>query len=152
MNQLKLNLQKLPTELCDKIMTYSYSPQSTQLLEDIRSYGFTLQHISQIYYDKWDDRYEELLIHHILEHNMYGYYLEKCIKIFRRLYSVKNWSREEICNFIRRFTLNSSSRIRISFFWGLLTVDERNEFIDLSKQEEEDYEEYDEFEEEDYDY
>ena len=46
-------MKRLPTEVVDKIFTYYYSPQSEDLLEDIKNYNKTLKAIKKIYYDFW---------------------------------------------------------------------------------------------------
>jgi len=47
------NLKKLPTFVIDKIFTYYYSPQSKELLADIKNYNQTLREIKKIYYNFW---------------------------------------------------------------------------------------------------
>jgi len=47
------NLKKLPTDVINKIFSYYYSPQSKELLDDIKNYSKSLKIIEKIYYDFW---------------------------------------------------------------------------------------------------
>ena len=48
-NYIKL----LPEDILYKIISYSYSPQPKELLEDIRDYSSTLNTVGNVYYNRW---------------------------------------------------------------------------------------------------
>ena len=43
------NLKKMPTDVINKIFSYYYSPQSKELLDDIKNYTKSLKVIEKIY-------------------------------------------------------------------------------------------------------
>ena len=47
------NLKKMPMDVINIIFSYYYSPQSKELLEDIKNYTKSLKIIEKIYYDFW---------------------------------------------------------------------------------------------------
>ena len=44
---------KLPREIVDHILQYTYMPQPLGLLEDIRDYSSTLEMAGNVYYKRW---------------------------------------------------------------------------------------------------
>ena len=135
----------LPNEIQYKIMSYSNNIQSPRLCEDIRNYYMTLVNIYQQYYSIYieglleqDPGDKEWLINDIYSY-MNDYY-PTCLGY-----------REQFCNIIKRsyillchkkvgMDINkyiqslNSCRVdsEINIIWGLLTIEERNHFINYS--------------------
>uniref|UniRef100_A0A6C0HYZ9 Uncharacterized protein n=1 Tax=viral metagenome TaxID=1070528 RepID=A0A6C0HYZ9_9ZZZZ len=160
------NLLHLPNELVLKIWSYTYSPQPSNLLEDIRDYSSSFDVICYYYFTKLMEDYgNDFLfhtyinwaIHDIVDYisffkNDYEIILnETDYSVWRRCFQCKNMNTLELEGFIYKFEKGSLDNTKLRFLWGLLQPNERKEFI-------EDYEEFlfddeeEEDEEEDFDY
>jgi hypothetical protein len=137
--------RKLPSEIFDIILSYSYSPQPRELMEDIRHYYKSRNIIFRLYLQK----YSRYLIE---RERPYYYYLKETNywlihDIF--VYSTNNnilledydskvftiWKRnpflnteDKIIHFVYFLDLFPKSR-QINLFWGIFTIEERDEFM-----------------------
>ena len=133
MSKLSVRWKQLPEDLQRKILPYTYSPQSDILLEDIRNYHTTLKLIKEIYKSYCDN--DEILdwiindIHRWLNNDiptMFGYTGKFITTIKRNPYYYLR--APDIEFFIRKLDTKSPI-IEVHIFWGLLTADERKQFI-----------------------
>jgi len=133
-------IRQLPDDVKNYIIPFTYSPQPNILLEDIRSFISTKQDVSYTYFRHWFDSTEDdaekcWLINDLFafandyEPTIFGY-VDSFYNIFSRNIMLKN-DKEKIKQFI--VTLESESLDKqINIFWGLLTLEERNDFIDIA--------------------
>ena len=78
---MTLNLSKIPKEIIDKyIIPYTYTPQSPELLNDIKTFHCTLTQLFDMFYKVYADNPDEKIgIHRLLKINInhYLYEIEK---------------------------------------------------------------------------
>jgi hypothetical protein len=129
-------IKKLPEELRQYILTFTYEFQPFFLLNDIRHYVTTRPNIQDWYINRFAWEYPDA--EHDWLHNdligfcneqyatMYGY-RDRFVGIFSRMFWLKNKSREELLCNIRKLFKNSVKANNIT--WGLLTIEERDKFI-----------------------
>jgi hypothetical protein len=129
-------IRRLPEELRRYIITFTYEPQPTFLLNDIRHYVFTRATIQEWYTTRfaWEypnaenDWLDNDLIGMCNQHHatMFGY-RDYFFTIFTRFFMLKNKTRKQIlriCNNMHRDTKKSSN-----ITWGILTPEERDVFV-----------------------
>jgi len=149
------NIQNLPIELQNIIISYTYSPQPMPLLRDIRDFYDSISLVYtyieetdalQAYYlnSAIDDFHNEL--HTYIHYYLYDGTMENISEYFwKRYFMYRTMDITHISRLImermNEYPINSQLRI----IWGLFTPEERCEFIDFYE------EEYFE-EEEDYDF
>lgn len=133
MSKLSARWKQLPEDIQRQILPYTYFPQSDILIEDIKNYHTTLNLIKEIY--KWycdDNEILDWLINDIqgwLNNNiatMFGY-TGKFINTIKRnpYYHLRV---PDVESYIENFDkIPPNTEVRI--FWGLLTPDERKQFI-----------------------
>jgi hypothetical protein len=127
-------MNKLPEDILNLIITYTYTPQNKKLLDDIRDYYESKSYILSTYSNKClfnDDSDLEWIINDIFrfanewQPSIYGY-KDKFIDIWKRHFLIKNY--EQFYNHMimfDKFTIHK----QINLFWALMTIDEREEFI-----------------------
>jgi hypothetical protein len=133
MNKL---IDKLPREVVDIIIGYTYKPQSIELRNDIISFVLTKQNII----NKFKIRYFNLTFVDIQKHlsfHIYNYLIglkntyseckNKVYEISKKNYILNN-KNDGVDNIIKNF---SNNYYIFRFFWGLFTPEERNHFIDI---------------------
>jgi hypothetical protein len=133
-------MNKLPQELIAKIISYTYSCQNKDLLEDVKSYVGLKQVVLADYYRMWiveirspENQDKNWLANDIslflndYEASMNGY-TKTYLAAFRRLFKLKNKSYEEIVHISFRLWDIEVNYI-INFLWGLLTTEQRHQFI-----------------------
>ena len=138
------NLNFLPQNIVDYIIPYTYSPQSNDLLEDIRSFVETKQTICSIYRIRWDIfDYLELnedknwLINDISiqlnedQPSMYDY-SDYNRSVFSRHFRLKNYAKNKLDEFILK-TIFENVDWQINFIWGLMNPLERDAFISVQE-------------------
>ena len=144
-----MNLSSLPLEIVSKcILPMTYSPQSNELCEDIRSFYNVKGRIYTKYRSKYPptaQTYEGESAEDWLENDltrflnddtptMYGI-KEQYIKIYSRLFTLKNQSNERVLN---RIFISSSGYKElvdenndINTIIAILTVDERIKLVEF---------------------
>lgn len=108
---MKSYIALLPDELVLKIISYSYSPQSKELCQDVQSYKKTETYLKNIYREDYQDEEEAMgwLSNNICRFlnddiaTMFGY-RSRFIDVFRRPIQNKNKSDIEIARYIETIT------------------------------------------------
>jgi hypothetical protein len=133
--------KRLPIELIYMILLYLRFVQDPILLKDISSFSKTMTNITNIYYEKWiiDRKFIKGEDTNWLENDMILYANEnvptgvglqpKFKEILSRFCNIKKVSR---LNFQKYAYSNKlPAKTRANMLWGLFTVVERNEFVEL---------------------
>ena len=133
-------IQRLPEDIKNYIIPFTYSSQPSELLEDIRSFFSTKQEVSYIYFTQWFDSTEEDLDKCWLVNDLFAFandynptlygYLESCYIMFSRNIMLKS-SHKRINNFLSKLEKETFNK-KINVFWGLMTPEERIDFIDIA--------------------
>lgn len=131
-------IQKLPTDIIQKIIPYTYNLQDKTLLDDIVNYKTTRTRIDELYYNCWivlvgleQPNDKDWLINDIFAYandykaTMNGY-VEKFYRIFYRNPRLHNI--EEVNQYVEKLE-RQEVIAQINIFWGLLTPEERNSII-----------------------
>ena len=129
-------VKKLPEELRQYILAFTYSFQPFILLNDIRDYTRTRPIIQEWYINRFaweypnaenDWLYNDLIGfcngHHAL---MYGY-RENYYEILSRLFLLKNKTCEQLLPYCRIFRYSSKTN---NIIWGIFTEEERSSFME----------------------
>jgi len=144
-NRIIYGLKQLPVELIDNIISYTYSPQSEELIMDIHMYHNSMTNIHSMFYNTFygvdnSDIYKiELLDALVLYSNNYiplhyGYH-EDFYKIWNRFPLFKKYrenddiNRSKIHEYIEKIFTLKSINTRINMLWGIFTHGERLNFI-----------------------
>jgi len=135
--KLTLNelLNKLPPELINLIVSYSYNVQNKTLLNDIIHFNLTKDIIHSHYFNfnlhqDMDIDYKQSLMndifHYANDNKSIDYGLtDKFCNIFFRNKQLKN--KKNISNYV--CNKNKTIIYHINIFWGIFNVNERMEFI-----------------------
>jgi hypothetical protein len=130
-------IQKLPTDVIQHILSYTYCPQNKNLLVDLANYTETKEQLLDLYYDFWVTKMQEFgedknwLINDIFgfanneKPTMCGY-VDNFYNIFKR--NIFLQTNEKIDKYVYNLEKKPSPN-QINIFLGLLTVNERNDFL-----------------------
>ena len=131
-------IHRLPEDIIDYIIPYTYQLQNKQLLCDIKNYKETKDIVLELYYNLWIIYMEETepedkywLINNIIAHinnykaTMYGY-VENFYNIFRRNQYLQTY--EDINNYVSILETKPVDS-QINIIWALLTPKERYDII-----------------------
>jgi len=140
MRELAELVEKLPLDLVLQIIPYTYHLQNKELLDDIKSYSETKTILSNYYYNYWIVSLEEpedgdkyWLINNLFSFvnnykpTMDGY-VEQFYNIFKRNAFLE--TSQDIDSYILQLEKKNVTT-QINIFLGLLTLEERNEFIGI---------------------
>ena len=126
-------IKRLPEELRQYILSFTYNPQSFVLLNDVQHYTRTRPIIQEWYTNRFAWEYPNAehdwlnndLLGFCNEHHasMFGY-RDHYIEIFKRLFLLKDKPREQVLSKSNRYSAKTNNTI-----WGILTVKEREAFI-----------------------
>jgi hypothetical protein len=131
---------RLPTELIDKILSYSYHIQSPELIRDICHFHKSRKHILHLYYDIWIIEMNEIVPEekYWLINDLFAYsdqyiifnddlnYVYNYYDVFLRNILVKDYETvDKYVDYLSKQTVET----QINIIWGLLNVVERDEFI-----------------------
>ena len=130
-------LHKLPRDIVDHIIPYTYNTQNKKLLDDIQNYYDTKQAILMLYEESWKQESDDLdisdyypnewLINDIYAYSnnyypgMYGF-VKSFYNIFRRCLFLKKI--KDIEKYVSKLE-KKPSNTQINIFWGLFTPEER---------------------------
>ena len=150
MNTLTKRIHRLPLELrlwC--IIPYTYQLQNKALLRDIRTYRTDKNILDNVYGTQYNNnillhdlkqfcQIEEILFYIVHDNpdevnNISIDDLPHCFTIWRRYYANQQLDNVELMNEMIPFIttrINSSLSRKIHFIFGLLTVEERTNFIE----------------------
>lgn len=137
---INIIINKLPIDIVNNIISYTYSPQSKELMNDIKSYFKTKRKVFADYHDMWfDDIYEDSDKSWLIN-DLYSFandynptifiYVHSFYAIFARLFML-NANRHKINTYISKLE-NEKIDKQINIFWGIFTPEERNDFIDIA--------------------
>jgi hypothetical protein len=152
-NELQKYVRNLPSDIQNYILSYTYSPQSKPLVDDICHFFESRKFIHKLYYDRWHHEYpyEPDADHNWFDNDLIGYmnenqatmvgYTKRMYNIFYRHYGIyskihrinplgydENLLRRHLSRLIGRGTpVRKSNNIK----WGLLTIEERDEFTEI---------------------
>ena len=132
-------MKKLPKDIIEYIITYTYKPQNKDLLNDIVDYNKTKQQVLELYHTFWiiyvdagelEDKYwllNDIIIHANDNKPTNKGYVERFYDIFGR--NSQLHTKENIDNYI--FNLeNKCVETQINIVWGLLLHNERVDIIE----------------------
>ena len=135
----ELCMKKLPKELIDYIIPYTYKPQNKYLLHDIVDYNKTKQKVLELYHTFWiiyidagelEDKYwllNDMIIYANDNKPTNSGYVEKFYDIFGR--NSQLHTKEKIDRFVYNLE-NKYVDTQINIFWGLLLHNERRSIIE----------------------
>ena len=129
---------RLPKDIINYIIPYTYNVQDKKLLHEIQNYVITNMMIRELYYQEWvinmaswPSEAEDWLIN-----NLFGYAtnyiaiaggnVDNFYNIFYR--NIKLKTEEDVDKYVKYIETMPVSR-QINIFWALLTIEERKEFI-----------------------
>jgi len=130
-------LKKIPDEIIiNHIIPYTYQTQPLRLLHDIRSYTREFKFVEDIYYTEYNP---SVLLCDLIRFCNNGkvapiYGVEYTYELFlRRNYTLSMKSKIDIIEYVfqnihNKLTYKTENKIK--FIWGLLTSQERLDFID----------------------
>lgn len=137
-------MNKLPTEIINHILSYTYQFQPNNLLEDIKNFHETKKEIIKIYYNKWIIQYKFPEPEHKnwLINNLYRYanvyqaaylgYTDHFYNIWFRNIRLK--TKKQVNIYFEKIQ-QKNVNTEINIIWGLFTSQERNYIIKLEKKE-----------------
>ena len=144
-NRIIYGLKQLPVELIDNIISYTYSPQSEELIMDIHMYHNSMTNIHSMFYNTFygvdnSDIYKiELLDALVLYSNNYiplhhGYHEDfymiwNRFPLFKKYRENDNINKSKIDEYIEKIFTLKSINTRINMLWGIFTHGERLNFI-----------------------
>ena len=132
--KLKKNLSRLPREIINLIIFYSYSCQPKCLIEDIENINIVKNDLLVMYRHYWEHEYTDWLINDIISYangynaTMYGY-IDKFYNIFLRNVRLKNIL--QVDHYIMSLKIKETIS-QINIFLGLMTIKERNELMKIT--------------------
>ena len=135
-------LNKIPDDvILNKIIPYSYNTQPDDLLEDIKSFVKTYNHVYDLYYI----RYKSLVPNNLyiawlkndiatfmnnINSTLHGY-TDNCVKKYKRHFMLKNKNNGFIRSFVWNIYNNYSYKVSIKINIGLLNPNERKQMINF---------------------
>lgn len=130
-------LRKLQYDLKLYVMSFHGNPQPIHLQDDIKHYIISRNIIQNLYVERWiywdfecpNDWLDNDLMGYMNNHiaTMVGYE-KRVFDIFLRHFMTQKYTREK---FIKIFkSRHQNTKVSNNIIWGLLTIDERNEFIE----------------------
>jgi len=125
-----MNLTKIPDDIINHIIPYTYNIQPKELLIDIKSFYNDYNIINNVY--MFDYNNIILLRDLLFFTGIYEY--KKLINIFKKHIFFKNYFNTQICNYIinnieLNIKINTVRKVR--FLIGLMTPLQRTQFINL---------------------
>lgn len=136
MNKL---INKLPTEVINIIISYTYKPQPIQLRNDIISYLLTKDIIINIFKKRYVDYTTDVIKSHLSFHlfnfltgvkNLYSECTNKLSLVSKRNYMLNTKNTNITYNIGNYFSKKNVNSI-FNIYWGLVTPEERNQFITI---------------------
>jgi len=134
---MKNHIKKLPNEIISKIISYSYCCQPKELQKDIQNYHEMKIKIFQLYRSvKEEDTIENKqnilsdLVTYCNKYNSIAYgYIDDFYSFFYRMSVSKQFhTKDQINSFLEKMEKKPFDT-QFNLFWGLLTPEERNEFV-----------------------
>ena len=137
-NKLSNNICRLPPELQSHILSYSYSPQSPELLKDICDFSQSLSYANDLYYKKYviemgepEEEPENWFLNDLFL-CIYSCFIPRINRIYllNRAFMSSTWTDMQIEDYIPILE-NKCARTQIRIIWGLLSPLERENVLCL---------------------
>jgi hypothetical protein len=141
---VKLIICRLPQDIVNHIIPYTYTLQSTEITKDIHSYYESKNIIKKIFHDRYQHLflYEKdadlnWLVSDILcfmnrHRACYYNYVDQLYSIFRRVYMLKDMENSTLKKIVNK-SQKKNVHYQFHIYWGMLTPDERYRFIEIQK-------------------
>lgn len=135
MNKETLNMlmytHRIPYYVVHKhIIPYTYLPQSKALLRDIRNYIQDINLIESVYLTQYN---EFILLSDLFLFHGFNYTMSdisaNLASLFKRHVVFQNKKHIELYPYLRSMNVSNRRHAMIKFIWGLMSPEERNEFI-----------------------
>lgn len=133
-------IRKLPDDIIQYIIPFTYSIQSKELINDIKSYFYGKKMVTSIYYGIWFDSYEENADKNWLINDLFSFandykalmfgFTDSFYNIFTRNIMLKK-NEHKVTSFIVHLE-NEKVDNQINIFWGIFTPEEREDFIEIA--------------------
>jgi len=133
-------IKKLPEDIINLIIPYTYSLQSKELTDDVQSFFSKKKIITRIYSKWWLDTTEENAENNWLINDLFAFandynatmfgYKESFHDIFSRNIMLKK-DKDKFNKYIIHLESEKVEK-QINIFWGLFTPEEREDFIDIA--------------------
>jgi len=129
-------LKKIPNDIIiNHIIPYTYQKQPLRLLHDIRSYTREFKFVEDVYYTEYNPSVLICDLIRFCNNNIAPIYgIEyKYELLLRRNYLLSMRCKTDIIHYVFQNihkNLNHKTENKIKFIWGLLTSQERLDFID----------------------
>ena len=133
-------IRKLPEDIIQYIIPFTYSIQSKEIIEDIKSYFYGKKMVTSIYYEMWYDSYEENADKNWLINDLFSFandynptmfgFKESFYNIFSRNIMLKK-DENKVISYIVNLE-NEKVDNQINIFWGIFTPEEREDFIEIA--------------------
>lgn len=133
---------KLPREVIDRIISFSYSPQPKVLLEDITSFCVFLAKARLYYYEHWirlrnaSDMEDRNWLANDISHfcneykpTLFNGIMESYVTRLRGLYVLRRRPTYEIFRFLNMLLYDGSVDKTIFVLTGIMTPTERTQFL-----------------------
>ncbi len=135
MNKETLNMlmytHRIPYYVVHKhIIPYTYLPQSKALLRDIRNYIQDINLIESVYLTQYNEfiLLSDLFLFHGFNYTMSDISTNLAL-LFKRHVVFQNKKHIELYPYLRSMNVSNRRHTMIKFIWGLMSPEERNEFI-----------------------
>ena len=136
---------RLPIEVTYIIMSYSYKIQPIEIRKDIISYFESKKKVLNIFMNRYCNNNDlfnsnKIYLRHLSFHiysyiccikSLYSVCEDKLYDFFRRCYVFKNITSNQLLWDKLKPYLTKNYIFSSNILWGLLTVDERNQFISI---------------------
>jgi len=128
-------IKKLPEEIRQYILTFTYEPQPFVLLNDIRDYTRTRPIIQDWYIHQFafeypnaenDWLYNDLIGFCNEDRALIFGYRERYFEIFSRIFLLKNKTPEQLLPYCSIFRYSAKTN---NVIWGIFTIEERTNFM-----------------------
>jgi len=141
---VKIIIRRLPQDIINIIISYTYTPQPVEIIKDIHSYFESKKIIKNIFYD----RFQHLFLYEkdadfnwlvsdiicFMNQNRASYYkyVDQLYNIFRRIYRLKDMDDSTLKKIVNK-SQRKNVHYQFHIYWGLLTPNERDSFIEIQK-------------------
>lgn len=127
-NKMNKLINLLPIELIYHILSYSYNPQPIHLQKDIISYVKTKRVIHKIFYRRYLPLDKSTINYH------FTFHIHCFLTGMPNTYGTCENKRAHVCNRIfMHHKIKSNPQLTYCVFWGLLTPEERDQFVEIQK-------------------
>lgn len=121
-------IQRLPIEIIHHILSYSYKTQPIHLQKDIISYVKTKQEIHTIFYRRYLPLDKSTINYH------FTFHIQCFLTGLPNTYADCENKKAQVCKRIFMYhKIRTNPQLTYCVFWGLLTTEERDQFVKIQK-------------------